>query len=73
MLSTADALNNVRYVVGATGEPEFVMVPCQDFRRLVDTLEVEASPELMRSLARARRQTAETQTLLTQEEVFGDL
>jgi PHD/YefM family antitoxin component YafN of YafNO toxin-antitoxin module len=70
---TAEALSNVRYVVSERGEPEFVLLPCSDFRRLVETLEVEASPALMRSLERARRQTEKSRKLLTGEEVYGDL
>ncbi len=70
---TASALRDVRYIVSEEGKPEFVMLPCAEFRRLVETLEVEASPGLMQSLEKARRRIEGGGKLLTGEEVFGRL
>ncbi len=73
MKTTVGELTNVRYIVSATGEPEFVVLRWEDFARMVETLKIEADSQLMASLERARQRIKAGGKLLSAEEVFKDL
>lgn len=44
-----------RYVVTRRGKPEAVLLSIEDYERLMETLEIESDPVLMRRIERAER------------------
>ena len=65
--------SDIRYVVSEEGEPQAVILSLETFGRLMETLNVMSDQELMASIERARAQLRNGQSLLTHEELFGNL
>jgi len=65
--------SDIRYVVSDEGEPQAVILSLETFSRLMETLNVMSDQELMASIERARAQLKNGQSLLTHEELFGNL
>ena len=49
------ATTYARYVVTRRGKPEAVLLSIEDYERLIETLEIQSDPVLMRRIERAMR------------------
>ena len=49
------ATTYARYIVTRRGKPEAVLLSIEDYERLIETLEIESDPVLMRRIRRAEQ------------------
>ena len=59
-------------VITRSGRPAGVLVSVDEYEGLLETLEILVDPELSRAVRQGLRE-AETEDLLSEEEVWGDL
>lgn len=64
-------LESLRFITSPQGEAQSVILSIEDFKRLLETLSIEAKTDLIDSIDRARQQLRKGQPLMTYEEVFG--
>ena len=65
-------LKSLSFITSPQGEAQSVILSIEDFKRLLETLSIEAKADLIDSIDRARRQLRGGQSLMTYEEIFSD-
>jgi len=67
------SLKELRYITSEDGKPNAVIISLEDFKRMMETLEIMSDRELTASINRARVELRKGRRLLSHREVFGDL
>lgn len=66
-------LPDVEYIASANGKPKAVILGLKDWERIAETLKIVSNKEFMASISRAKKQLKHNASLLTHQEVFGNL
>jgi PHD/YefM family antitoxin component YafN of YafNO toxin-antitoxin module len=67
------AIPKVEYITSSEGKPKSVVLSLEDWKRLIETLKIMSSKELMQSITRAKQQLRGRTRLLSLEEVLKNL
>ena len=66
-------LKSLQFITSPEGEPQSVIISIDEFSSLLETLNIQAKMDLMASIDRAREELRKTNSLMTYEEVLGEL
>ncbi len=67
------AIPRVEYITSSEGKPKSVVLSLEDWKRLIETLKIMSSKELMQSIKRSKQQLRSRTKLLSLEEVLKNL
>ena len=72
MLKTHE-LPAVEFITTQEGKPKSVVLSFEDWERIIETLKIMSSKELLQSIKRAKHQLRKNTRLLSFEDVFRNL
>ena len=70
-MQQAVALNNLKFITTPEGKPKSVVIDINDWEKIVETLRITSSRELMSSIRRAKKELKIGTGLLKLKEVFN--